>query len=341
MYNHPTVIRAFPRAPNYLPLALQQRLQIGAWAISISQNILVLAGPHHSNCASGVPNPNPPASDGPKRGHCHESKVSIAHIFPLLRKRREETIATHPGNRARTLLFPLSLLALALVFTFVSLVPAFAQSDEEKSLAPSNLSVSLVDNKVTLTWDAPSADADSVAGYQILRRNPKVDDKGVFHTVENNTESTATNYVDTTVEAGEKYFYRVKAWRGTELSGMSKFSKIKLPDDYDPDQAGSEGSDSGGSDSDQQDPTPTPTPTPTPAPEPQTDPADLAPTNLSVTLASEGGLYLDWDAPTAEAFQCHRIRYFPFSWHRASGNTGERHAVYGHRLHRQFCDRCR
>ena len=224
-------------------------------------------------------------------------RFSIAHIFPLPRKSREEKIATHPGNRARTLLFPLSLLALALVFTFVSLVPAFAQPDEEKSLAPSNLSVSLVDNKVTLTWDAPSADADSVTGYQILRRNPKVDDKGVFPTVENNTESTSTNHVDTTVEAGGKYFYRVKAWRGTELSGMSKFSKIKLPDDYDPDQAGSEGSDSGGSGSDQQDPTPTPTP----APEPQTDPADLAPTNLSVTLASEGGLYLDWDAPTAEA----------------------------------------
>ena len=88
-------------------------------------------------------------------------RFSIAHIFPLPRKRREEKIATHPGNRARTLLVPLSLLALALVFTFVSLVPAFAQPDEEKSLAPSNLSVSLVDNKVTLTWDAPSADPGS------------------------------------------------------------------------------------------------------------------------------------------------------------------------------------
>ena len=43
--------------------------------------------------------------------------------------------------------------------------PAYAQSGDEAS-APSNLTVALVDNRVTLTWDAPVQDSASVTGYR-------------------------------------------------------------------------------------------------------------------------------------------------------------------------------
>ena len=46
-------------------------------------------------------------------------------------------------------------------------------------LAPSGLEVSLVENRVTLSWDAPASDAASVTGYEILRRRP--DDPGGRH----------------------------------------------------------------------------------------------------------------------------------------------------------------
>ena len=39
-------------------------------------------------------------------------------------------------------------------------------------LKPTGLTVSLVDNRVTLSWTAPAEEAASVTGYEILRRRP-------------------------------------------------------------------------------------------------------------------------------------------------------------------------
>ena len=142
-------------------------------------------------------------------------------------------------------------------------------------LRPTGLTVSLVENKVTLSWAAPTEDADSVTGYEILRRRPS-ESEGALMTLVADTESTATTYTDATAnEAGVVYVYRVKALRGSEVSRWSNFARIELSADYVPD--------------------------PTPTPEPESTPDDQAPTNLTAALAEGGGVALSWTAPAEDA----------------------------------------
>ena len=112
--------------------------------------------------------------------------------------------------------------------------------------------MSLVDNKVTLSWTAPAEDAGSVDGYEILRRRP-YEGESARATLVADTESTATTYTDATAnEAGVRYVYRVKALRGDDVSLWSNHDRIDLPADYAPD--------------------------PTPTPELESTPDDQAPT---------------------------------------------------------------
>ena len=128
---------------------------------------------------------------------------------------------------------------------------------------------------MTLSWTAPAEDADSVTGYEILRRRPS-EGEGALMTLVADTESTATTYTDATAnEAGVVYVYRVKAMRGSEVSRWSNFARIELSADYVPD--------------------------PTPTPEPESTPDDQAPTNLTAALAEGGGVALSWDAPAEDA----------------------------------------
>ena len=92
--------------------------------------------------------------------------------------------------------------------------------------APSNLSVELVDGRVSLGWDAPAEDAGSVTGYEILRARGW-DDPVVLVA---DTGSAATAYTDETADApGESYAYRVKAVRDGERSQASDPVVIQLP----------------------------------------------------------------------------------------------------------------
>ena len=63
----------------------------------------------------------------------------------------------------------------------------------------------------------------------MLRRNPAVDAKGVFHTVVDDTGSSGTSYVDTTVAAETKYFYRVLARNAAGLSPRSGLFRANVP----------------------------------------------------------------------------------------------------------------
>ena len=147
-------------------------------------------------------------------------------------------------------------------------------------LRPTGLTVSLVENKVTLSWAAPTEDAASVDGYEILRRRPS-EGEGALMTLVADTESTATTYTDATAnEAGVVYVYRVKALRGSEVSRWSNFARIELSADYVPD--------------------------PTPTPEPESTPDDQAPSNLTalITVALEDStpsVFLSWTAPAEDA----------------------------------------
>ena len=144
-----------------------------------------------------------------------------------------------------------------------------------EDLRPTGLTVSLVDNKVSLSWTAPAEDAGSVDGYEILRRRP-MEGESALATLVADTESTATTYTDATAnEAGVRYVYRVKALRGDDVSLWSNFDKTDLPADYVPD--------------------------PTPTPEPESTSDDQAPTGLSAALADGGGVALTWTAPAEDA----------------------------------------
>ena len=143
-------------------------------------------------------------------------------------------------------------------------------------LRPTGLTVSLVDNRVTLGWTAPADEADSVTGYEILRRRPMAGES-TLATLVADTGSTATTYTDATAnEAGVRYVYRVKARRGDDVSLRSNYVGIELPSDYVAPQEEE--------------------------PEPDTTPTDLAPTGLTAALVdSGGGVTLTWSAPSEDA----------------------------------------
>ena len=141
-------------------------------------------------------------------------------------------------------------------------------------LAPSGLEVSLVENRVTLTWDAPASDAASVTGYEILRRRPN-DGEAALTTLVADTGNAETGYTDDSAnEPGVSYTYRVKALRDGEQSKVSNYARIDLPDDYAQD---------------------------TPEPEEEPSPEALAPSGLTAEAAKGGGVALSWTAPTDDA----------------------------------------
>ena len=75
---------------------------------------------------------------------------------------------------------------------------------------PLDLKAESSPNSVTLSWSAPQS-TGRVSGYQILRRDQDADPEGQFQVLEENTGSSATSYVDTTVLPGRRYTYRVSA----------------------------------------------------------------------------------------------------------------------------------
>ena len=140
-------------------------------------------------------------------------------------------------------------------------------------LAPSGLEVSLVENRVTLTWDAPASDAASVTGYEILRRRPN-DGEAALTTLVADTGNAETGYTDDTAnEPGVSYTYRVRALRDGEQSKVSNYARIDLPDDYAQDTSGSD----------------------------EPTPEALAPSGLTAEAAKDGGVALSWTAPAEDA----------------------------------------
>ena len=96
--------------------------------------------------------------------------------------------------------------------------------------APRCLGARAVCTTAQLWWAAPTQDAGTVTGYQILCRRPYLDETALEVLVAD-TQSTDTSYLDeTATETGELHVYRVKAIRtqtggGTELSGWSNYAR--------------------------------------------------------------------------------------------------------------------
>ena len=119
---------------------------------------------------------------------------------------------------------------MAAAIAFLLIVPwpvSGQQSNQEVPAKPTGLTGTVSPDDVSLSWDDPGD--STITGYQVLRRNPAVDAKGVFHTVVDDTGSSGTSYVDTTVAAATRYFYRVLARNAAGLSPMSGLFRADVP----------------------------------------------------------------------------------------------------------------
>ena len=119
----------------------------------------------------------------------------------------------------------LLLVALASVLTL--LTPAgWAEAQAEVPAEPTGLEATEVaHDRVALAWDDPGD--DSITGYQVLRRSRDGDEYGdglgstEFVAIVEDTAAPATTYTDTTVGAGTRYAYSVKARNANGLSEPS------------------------------------------------------------------------------------------------------------------------
>ena len=132
-------------------------------------------------------------------------------------------------NRHRFVALALAAI-MAVAVTFLLIVPWPAsgqQSDQEVPARPTGLTGTVSSEQVSLSWDDPGD--SSITGYRVLRRNPAVDDQEVFHTVVDDTGSSGTSYLDTTVAAETRYFYRVLARNAAGLSPRSGLFRADVP----------------------------------------------------------------------------------------------------------------
>ena len=160
-------------------------------------------------------------------------RASIAESVSLIRNsvvRLSPRLLASGSSGRRPFLFLAALLALAAALSVLLAAPwpVFGQqSDQEVPARPTGLTGTVSADRVSLSWDDPGD--SSITGYQVLRRNPAVDARGVFHTVVDDTGSSVTSYVDTTVAAETRYFYRVLARNAAGLSPRSGLFRADVP----------------------------------------------------------------------------------------------------------------
>ena len=188
---------------------------------------------------------------------------------------------------------PLTLLLIGVALLAALLLIPWAVHAQSNSTAPTNLTAEVVDGGIALSWDAPTEDADSVTGYEVLRRRPRQGENSL-RTYVADTGSATTTYTDTNAtEPGKRYVYRVKALRVGEKSGRSNYVRVDLPES-EPEPASTP------------EPTPAPTPEPTPEPTPQTSTPD-SPTGLTASSVSHDSVTLSWDDPDDDSITGYRV----------------------------------
>lgn len=146
---------------------------------------------------------------------------------------------THHAVRARRGVALAALVAGLLLCCSASVLgQSDTQTDASSTSAPpsetpTSLAASVQSTGVTLSWTAPTLDADTVGGYRISRKRI-LEYATTWTTVAEDTDQTDTSYVDATANVnGAKYEYRVSALRGegddqTE-SGYSNVVDVTIP----------------------------------------------------------------------------------------------------------------
>ena len=93
---------------------------------------------------------------------------------------------------------------------------------------PTNLSATVTVGTVVLTWDAPTAAAASVTGYQVLWRLPGDNAEGGFRVLAT-TDAMVRTYTDEDVGFDDRIIYQVKALYGEVLSPGSGEVRVYVP----------------------------------------------------------------------------------------------------------------
>ena len=150
--------------------------------------------------------------------------------------------------------------------------PEPASEPDPALLAPSNLIAAIVDDGVSLSWDGPAQDAESVTGYELARGvAPQAGSVSTAEFIA--TGSASIGWVDS--HANEPglalYSYMVRALRDGDQSQWSNLADVWVEN-----------------------------PEPTLAPEPEPDPASLAPANLAAEIVDDE-VRLSWHAPAQDA----------------------------------------
>ena len=91
--------------------------------------------------------------------------------------------------------------------------------------APTGLTATVENGSVVLSWTAPTN--TNVTAFQILRRTPVIERQ--FLVLVENTGGRDTTYTDSTVEAGVRYIYRVKAINNTATGPNSNRAEVRIP----------------------------------------------------------------------------------------------------------------
>ena len=94
---------------------------------------------------------------------------------------------------------PLTLLLIGVALLAALLLIPWAVHAQSNSTAPTNLTADVVDGGIALSWDAPTEDADSVTGYEVLRRRPRQEENSL-RTYVADTGSATTTYTDTNAD---------------------------------------------------------------------------------------------------------------------------------------------
>jgi fibronectin type 3 domain-containing protein len=81
-------------------------------------------------------------------------------------------------------------------------------------------------HQVDLSWQAPSASSDPIAGYNVYRSS----DGGSSYQRVNSSEVTQTTYVDTTVQGGQSYDFVVRSVDSSGVeSAPSNMTSLTIP----------------------------------------------------------------------------------------------------------------